>query len=84
MPHEKLPAAVELGRRGGASRSAAKAASSRRNGALGGRPRGDAKRSQSKNPKNLDSGNPNHKLDATKSKTLSTPSPSSVSSVTPG
>lgn len=42
-PIEKNPAAVSLGRLGGRAKSAAKSASSRANGAKGGRPRNVAK-----------------------------------------
>jgi len=40
---EKDPAAVSLGRRGGAVRSPAKAATARENGKKGGRPKGGAR-----------------------------------------
>jgi hypothetical protein len=39
MPAEKNPAAVTLGRMGGATKTPAKSEAARRNGKLGGRPR---------------------------------------------
>jgi len=39
MEKRKLPAAVEMGRRGGLKKSVAKTAANRINGARGGRPR---------------------------------------------